>query len=133
MRGILSPLIAPFRWVLATGSDEIQLYSQAELSQQTAKSNPTRSVPILFGLNVDASYLFFLYYNSLLVTAEDIVSRLKVSSSCSTILACVLGARFFRATGEISGDARGKKWRRTSMDLSAFLMFNAFFICLFSV
>lgn len=108
MRGILSPLIAPFRWVLATGRDESQLYSQAELSQQTAKSNPTRSVPILFGLNVDASYLFFLYYNSLLVTAEDIVSRLKVSSSCSTILACVLGVRFFRATGEISGTREGK-------------------------
>ena len=72
-------------------SDECQLYSQAELSQQTAKSNPTRSLPILFGLNVDASYLILL----IIVTAEDIVSRLKVSSSCSTILACVSGAGFF--------------------------------------
>ena len=78
------------------------------MSQQTAKSNPTRSVPILFGLNVDASYLLFFYYNSLLVTAEDIVSRLKVSSSCSTIIACVAGAGFFRAKEEISGTREGK-------------------------
>ena len=31
------------------------------------------------------------YYNSILVTAEDIVSRLKVSSSCSIIITCVSG------------------------------------------
>ena len=50
----------------------------------------------------------FFNYNSLLVTAEDIVSRLKVSSSCSTIIACVAGAGFFRAKEEISGTREGK-------------------------
>ena len=54
-------------------------------------------------------HIYFFYYNSILVTAEDIVSRLKVSSSCSTILACVAGAGFFRAKEEISGTREGKK------------------------
>lgn len=51
----------------------------------------------------------FFNYNSLLVTAEDIVSRLKVSSSCSTILACVAGPGFLRAKEEISGTRERKK------------------------
>ena len=79
------------------------------MSQQTAKSNSTRSAPILFGLNVDDSYLIFFYYNSLLVTAEDIVSRLKVSSSCHTILACTAGAGLFRAKEEISRTREKRK------------------------
>ena len=53
-------------------------------------------------------HIYSFYYNSILVTAEDIVSRLKVSSSCSTILACVSGTGFFRAKEEISGTREGK-------------------------
>ena len=54
-------------------------------------------------------HIYFFYYNSILVTAEDIVSRLKVSSSCSTILACVAGAGFLGRRKKSRGRAREKR------------------------